>query len=76
MDSYLGKIIAADDTQQQKLTKANSDLDTQIATLQTRLDDERTQLTNSFIAMLDAQSQAQSTSTYLTNTFFKSNTSS
>lgn len=69
---YLTTIKAADTSQQDNLSKANTDLDTQIATLQTRLDSEREQLTNSFIAMLDAQSNAQSQNTYLTNTFFKS----
>jgi flagellar hook-associated protein 2 len=72
---YLTNVIATDTSQQKGLTKANSDIDTQIATLQTRLDDERTTLTNSFIAMLDAQSKAQSQNTYLTNTFFKNNSS-
>jgi flagellar hook-associated protein 2 len=73
---YLTNIVTNDSAQQSTLTKANSDLDTQIATLQSRLDDERTQLTNSFIAMQDAQSQANSQSQYLTTTFFNNNKNS
>jgi flagellar hook-associated protein 2 len=76
MYGYLTSLISADGTQQSNLTKANSDLDTQIATLQSRLDKEREQLTNAFIAMQDAQSKANSQQTYLTNTFFKNNSSS
>jgi hypothetical protein len=70
---YLTNIIGSDSTQQSDLTKANSDIDSQIATLQTKLDDERTQLTNSFIAMLDAQSKAQSQNQTLTSAFFQNN---
>ncbi len=73
MFGYLSTIKASDLSQQNSLSKANTDIDTQIATLQSRLDSEREQLTNSFIAMLDAQSNAQSQNTYLTNQFFKSN---
>jgi flagellar hook-associated protein 2 len=69
---YLTNALSSDSKQQDNITKSNSDLDTQIATLQSKLDDERTNLTDSFIAMLDAQSSAQSQQTYLTNTFFKS----
>jgi flagellar hook-associated protein 2 len=72
MYGYLTNIVSNDSSQQSDLTKANSDLDTQITTLQGRLDDERTQLTNAFIAMEDAQSNANNQSTYLTNSFFKS----
>jgi flagellar hook-associated protein 2 len=60
---------------QNKLTKDNLNLDTQIADIQRRLDSERERLTTSFLAMQSAQSLAQSQNTYLTNTFFK-NTSS
>lgn len=75
MYGYLTNIVTNDASQQSDLTKANSDMDTQIATLQSRLDDERTQLTNAFIQMEDAQSTANSQSTYLTNTYFKSSSS-
>lgn len=73
--SYLGDLTSAGRSQTSRLTEANTDLDEQIATLQARLDQEREQLTNAFIRMLDAQSLAQTQNTYLTNTFFK-NTSS
>ena len=69
---YLTTIKASDLSQQSKLTKNNTDIDTQIATLQARLDSERTNLTDSFMAMLDAQSNAQSQNTYLNDTYFKS----
>jgi len=76
MFTYLTNVMSSDLKQQSDLTTASSDLDTQIATLQSRLDDERTSLTNSFIQMLDAQSAAQSQSLTLTNAFFaKSSTS-
>ena len=70
---YLTHIMGTDRDQTDNFTKANSAIDTQIKTLQSRLDAERQQLTDSFINMLDAQSAAQSQNTYLTNTFFKNN---
>lgn len=70
---YLTKIKAADRTQQHNLTNANTAIDDQIAVLQTRLDSQRELLTNSFMSMLDAQSKAQSQTTYLTNAFFSNN---
>jgi flagellar hook-associated protein 2 len=72
---YLTHVMSADSSQQSNLTKANSAIDDQIKTLQAHLDDERAQLTDSFMQMLDAQSTAQSQQTYLTNTFFKNNNS-
>ncbi len=74
--SYLTTSIGEDSTQQTNLTKSNSALDTQIATMQSRIDNEREQLTNSFIAMLDAQSAANSANTTITNAFLKNNSSS
>lgn len=71
--SYLGDLASSGRSQSSRLGENNSDLDEQIATLQSRLEQEREQLTNSFIRMLDAQSLAQSQNTYLTNTFFKNN---
>jgi flagellar hook-associated protein 2 len=73
MYGYLTKVIAADGTQQSNLTKSNSDLADQVTTLQTRLTSERDQLTNAFIAMLDAQSAAKSQSTYLDSYFNNNN---
>jgi len=71
----LTNLSSSDLSQQDSINKANTDLDTQIATLQSKLDDERTTLTNSFIAMLDAQSAAQSQNQALTNQFFNNNSS-
>ena len=73
--SFLTTVTVAGTQQRSTLGASNSDLDEQIATLQARLDQQRESLTSAFIRMLDAQSMAQSQSTYLTNTFFK-NTSS
>ena len=75
MYGYLTNVKSSDSSMKSNLSKQNTDLDTQIATLQARLDNERATLTTSFIAMLDAQSKAQSQQTYLTNTFFKSSSS-
>jgi flagellar hook-associated protein 2 len=73
MYGFLTTALQGDITQQNTLSAANKSLDDQIATLQTRLDNERTNLTNSFISMLDAQSKAQSQNTTLTNAFFSKN---
>jgi flagellar hook-associated protein 2 len=59
MFNYLTGAVSDDVTQQAQLAQASSDIDTQIATIQTKLDNERTQLTNAFIAMQNAQSAAQ-----------------
>jgi flagellar hook-associated protein 2 len=72
---FLGTITSAGRQQQSRLGAQNTDLDEQIATLQARLETEREQLTNAFIRMLEAQSTAQSQNTYLTNMFFKDNSS-
>jgi len=71
--TFLTSLIRADGVQQENINKASANIDKQIATLQARLDAERTQLTNSFIQMLDAQSKAQSQNTTLTNAFFSKN---
>jgi flagellar hook-associated protein 2 len=71
--SYITRTITAEGAMESSLGVANDDIDEQIATLQARLDQEREVLTSAFIRMLDAQSAAQSQSTYLTNTFFKDN---
>ena len=73
MFTFLTNTGITDSAQQDIITKASSDIDTQITALQTRLDAERTSLTNSFMAMLDAQSTANTQSTYLTSTFFNNN---
>jgi flagellar hook-associated protein 2 len=74
--TYLTDLMSTDSSQQDDLNQANNDITTQITTLNARLDDERTTLTNAFISMLDAQSQAQSESTTLTNAFLTKSSSS
>jgi flagellar hook-associated protein 2 len=69
--SYLGDINSADRKLQANLSAANVRLDEQIARMTARLEAERESLTTAFIRMLDAQSAAQSQSTYLNNMFFK-----
>jgi flagellar hook-associated protein 2 len=69
MYTYLTKTMSADSAQQNNLTKENSSIDAQIATLQSRLEAERELLTTAFIRMLDAQSAAQSQTQTLTNMF-------
>jgi len=75
MYSYLTKIKGSNNKQQERLNKANTSLDVQIAELERRLVNERELLTTSFLKMQDAQSTAQTQGTYLTNTFFKNNSS-
>ncbi len=72
---YLVSLISADGVQQARISQASTAIDTQIATLQARLDREREQLTNSFIKMLDAQSAAQSQNQTLISAFFNNNNS-
>ncbi len=71
---FVGKMFAAltgfisnDNSQQAQLTKASSDIDDQVKTIQTRLDNERAQLTTAFLAMQNAQSAAQTQLQALTN---------
>ncbi|MDB6093963.1 MAG: flagellar hook protein [Verrucomicrobia bacterium] len=71
--TYLTSLISADSDQQERINQQSSDIDAQIATMQTRLTAERDRLTTSFIQMLDAQSTAQSQNTTLTNAFFSNN---
>jgi flagellar hook-associated protein 2 len=51
------------------LTKSNSSIDLQIATIQRRLDSEKQRMTDSFIAMEDVQSKMQQMQTQLSNMF-------
>jgi flagellar hook-associated protein 2 len=71
-DPFNGSLV----TQTNTLNKQNTDIDAQIVTLNKRLDDERTKLTNAFLAMQTAQSQAQSQQATLTNMFPAKSTSS
>jgi flagellar hook-associated protein 2 len=71
MFTYLTKVKGSNNKQQERLNRANTSLDVQIADLERRLQSERELLTSSFLKMQDAQSTAQTQGTYLTNTFFK-----
>lgn len=73
MYGALTNLMAADSTQQTDITQQNTSLGDQITTMQSRLAQERSDLTNSFIQMLDAQSAAQSQTQSLTNQFFNNN---
>ena len=73
---YITNAMASNTQQQDTINKSNTGLATQITNMQAKLADERTTLTNSFIAMLDAQSKAQSQSSSLTASFFQNNSSS
>ncbi len=75
MYDALVNLQSSDNNQQSDLTSANSAIGDQITTLQSRLTQERQDLTNSFIQMLDAQSSAQSQNQALTNQFFSNSTS-
>ncbi len=68
-DTRLTTLLKTDTDSQTRLTKANSDLDQQIADLQRRLDQQRELLTNSFIAMESAQSQIKNQGAALANAF-------
>jgi flagellar hook-associated protein 2 len=76
MYGALTNLMGSNSTEQGNITDQNSSLSDQIKTMQTRLDQEREQLTNSFIQMLDAQSAAQSQTQSLTNAFFNNNNNS
>jgi flagellar hook-associated protein 2 len=78
--SYTATLLTNDTQQQNTLTQNNKDLDTQIATIQRRLDQQKSLLTASFVAMEAAQSQMQSqlaalNSAFGTTTSSSSNTS-
>lgn len=72
LDKSSGELATQADT----LNKRNTSIDAQIKTLQTRLDNERDQLTKAFLAMQDAQSNAQSQQKTLENMFNSKNSSS
>lgn len=71
MFTYITKTKSANNSQQERLNRANTSIDLQIADLERRLETEREILTTSFLKMQDAQSTAQTQGSYLTNTFFK-----
>lgn len=69
MDDYVDVLDAANDKQQERLTKANSEIDRQIETIERRLTQQRALLEASFIAMETAQSKIQSQGNALTKAF-------
>jgi flagellar hook-associated protein 2 len=62
--------------QMDTLNKQNTDIEAQIATLNSRLADERQRLTTAFLAMQNAQSAAQQQQQALTNMFSQKSSSS
>lgn len=76
MFAGLATDIGQNSSAQKALNQTNTDLANRITAMQTQLSSEQTNLTNAFIAMVDAQSTAQSESTTLTNAFFNQNNSS
>ncbi|HWA88003.1 MAG TPA: flagellar filament capping protein FliD [Opitutus sp.] len=67
--SFADKISSLDDDQQKRLSDANADLDRQIADIERRLDEERSQMEAAFIRMEDAQSSINSQSQALSKAF-------
>lgn len=75
LHGYLTTAVTADSSTQSRLGLSNTQIDKQIADIERRLASQRELLTSAFLKMQDAQSKAQSQNTYLTNTFFKDNSS-
>lgn len=75
-DARLTKFIKFGDDSQDRLTKTNSNIDTQIADMQRRLEQQRALLTSSFIAMETAQSRIQQQGSAISNAFGSTNSSS
>ena len=69
MQTFLTKVSGQNTSQQTQLTKNNTDIDTQIANIQRRLDQQRQLLTDSFVAMESAQSALKTQSAALTSAF-------
>jgi flagellar hook-associated protein 2 len=79
MKSFLGKLISSEGTSNgavttmaDSYTKANGDIDKQIATIQTRLAAEKERMTTAFQAMQTAQTNAKSMMDLLKSTFSNS----
>lgn len=69
LEGFITTLGTSNDQQQERLTKANTDIDKQIETIERRLTQQRSILESSFIAMETAQSQMQSQSAALTKAF-------
>ncbi len=82
MNSFISKVAGSTGTnsyisqQTATLTTRNSNLDTQIANIQRQLDQQRAQLTASFVAMEDATQTQKNMQSQLTNAFAPKTTSS
>lgn len=76
MQTFLTKITGQTSDEQTHITKDNSDIDSQIAQIQRRLDQQRQILTDSFVAMENAQSNLKTQSAALTNAFGSTSSSS
>jgi flagellar hook-associated protein 2 len=63
--TYLDKIVDQNDDQKERLTKANTSLDDQIAAIDRRLTQQRSLLESAFIAMENAQSKIKQQQTAL-----------
>ncbi len=63
--TYLDNVVAQNDDQKERLTKANTSLDDQIAAIDRRLTQQRSLLESAFIAMENAQSKIKQQQTAL-----------
>jgi flagellar hook-associated protein 2 len=75
LSAFVDKITKANADQQTNYTKTNAGLDTQIANIQRRLDQQKQQLTDSFVAMENAQSKLTTQSKALDSAFGTTSTS-
>lgn len=69
LKSYTGSIIELNDNQQERLVSTNTSLDKQMEDMQRRLDQRRSLLEASFIAMESAQAKIQNQGSQLTRAF-------
>jgi flagellar hook-associated protein 2 len=69
LDGYITNLTSQNSDAQTRLTKADNDIDAQIATIQRRLDQQKAILTASFVAMETAQSALQSQESALNSAF-------
>jgi flagellar hook-associated protein 2 len=76
LTTLLDRMSTANDDQQERLTKANSDIDRQIDDLERRLTQQKELLTSSFIAMESAQARIQQQGSAISNAFGSSSSSS
>lgn len=74
LSTFITTIGVSNDAQQANFTKFNTGLDAQIAAIQRRLDQQKTLLTASFIAMETAQSKMQAQANALNQAFPSSTT--